>query len=320
MIDRHPDVADPFLVLEPMPTLGDYARAYGDRLAEHYENLGVIVIPRLPIDFDFEFLQQLVFPREWKKVGTLNGIEQPVIVRHGSHIAPDPGHPLMTILGEVPRAVYLQSQIASFDSQLRLALHTLFPRYYSLGKVVNITWRLTETRDEGMHLDVFDQGRPTSAALRAQHRVKIFVNIDSEPRRWRVSYTLPELLKHCRDQLPDELPDDLNVLNSVLDKVGALDQLPAHGVAYPGLSAVIVNAEAVAHEVVFGRRMVAGEFVCDSADMLDPSRHTHACLSRWLGDAHLRIADDPARIAREYANLMGSYEFKQSTAAGQDTA
>ena len=75
----------------------------------------------------------------------------------------------------------------------------------------------------------------------------------------------------------------------------------------------------VAHEVVFGRRMVAGEFICDSADMLDPSRHTHACLARWLGDAGLRIADDPDRVAREYADLMGSYEFKQSAEAAQRT-
>jgi len=317
MIERHPEVPDPFLVLEPMATLGDYARAYGDRLADHYERLGAIVIPQLPIDFDLEFLQQLEFPRDWKKVGTLNGIEQPVIVRKGGQIAPDATHPLVTILGEIPVAVYVQSQIARFNSQLRLALRVLFPRYYSLEKNVNITWRLTESRDEGMHLDVFDQGRPMSARLRAQHRVKIFVNIDSEPRRWRVSYDLPELLKRCRNQLPDELPDDVNVLNSVLDKVGVLDDLPAHRVAYPAMSAVIVNAEAVAHEVVFGRRMVAGEFICDSADMLDPSRHTHACLARWLGEAGLRIADDPARVAREYADLMGSYEFKQSAEAAQ---
>lgn len=311
MIERHPDVPDPFLVLEPMQTLGDYARAYGDRLAEHYEKLGVIVVPRLPIDFDLDFLQQLTFPREWKKIGTLNGIEQPVIVRKGGQIAPDPAHPLVAILGEIPLAVYVQSQIARFNSQLRIALRVLFPRYYSLERNVNITWRLTETRDESMHLDVFDRGQPLSAKLRARHRVKIFVNIDSEPRRWRVSYDLPELLKRCQDQLPDELPDDLNVLNHVLDKIGVLDALPSHRVAYPTMSAVIVNAEAVAHEVVFGRRMVAGEFICDSADMLDPSRHTHACLARWLGEAGVRIAEDPARVAREYADLMGSYEFKQ---------
>jgi len=317
VIERHPDLPDPFLVLERMETLGDYARAYGDRLAEHYEALGVIVIPHLPIDFDLAFLQQLAFPREWKKIGTLNGIEQPVIVRHGAQIAPDPSHPLVKILKEIPLAVYVQSQVARFNSQLRIALRGLFPRYYSLERNVNITWRLSETRDEGMHLDVFDNGRPMNARLRAQHRVKIFVNIDSEPRRWRVSYDLPELLKRCRDQLPEELPDDVNVLNNVLDKIGVLDALPAHRVAYPTMSAVIVNAEAVAHEVVFGRRMVAGEFICDAADMLDPSRHTHACLARWLGAAGLRIAEDPASVAREYADLMGSYELKQSVAAAQ---
>ncbi|MDX1376075.1 MAG: hypothetical protein R3357_10955 [Burkholderiales bacterium] len=311
MIERHPDLPDPFLVLEPRERAGDYARSYGDRLAEHYEKLGAIVIPRLPIDFDLEFLQQLVFPREWKKIGTLNGVDRPVIARSGGQIAPDASHPLIEILGEIPLAVYVQSQIARFNSQLRNALRVLFPRYYSLEENVNITWRLTETRDEGMHLDVFNSGRPLSAGLRSRHRVKIFVNIDSEPRRWRVSYALPELLRRCRDQLPDELPDDLNVLNNVLDKLGVLDALPAHQVAYPAMSAVIVNAEAVAHEVVYGRRMVAGEFILDSADMLDPSRHTHACLAGWLDEAGVRIADDPARIAREYADLMGSYEYKQ---------
>jgi hypothetical protein len=317
MIERHPELPDPFLVLERMETLGDYARAYGDRLAEHYEALGAIVIPRLPLDFDLAFLQQLEFPREWKKVGTLNGIEQPVIVRKDAQIAPDPAHPLVAILKEIPLAVYVQSQVARFNSQLRIAMRTLFPRYFSLEKNVNITWRLTETRDEGMHLDVFDNGRPMNARLRAQHRVKVFVNIDTEPRRWRVSYDLPALLKRSRDQLPEALPDDLNVLNNVLDKVGVLDDLPAHQVAYPTLSAVIVNAEAVAHEVVFGRRMVAGEFICDSADMLDPSRHTHACLTRWLAEAGFRIAPDPAAVARQYADLVGSYELKQSVAAAQ---
>jgi hypothetical protein len=317
MIERHPGLPDPFLVLERMDTPGDYARAYGDRLAEHYESLGAIVIPHLPIDFDLAFLQQLEFPREWKKVGTLNGIERPVIVRKDAQIAPDPAHPLVAILKEIPLAVYVQSQVARFNSQLRIALRTLFPRYFSLENNVNITWRLTETRDEGMHLDVFDNGRPMNSRLRAQHRVKIFVNIDTEPRRWRVSDALPELLKRCRDQLPDALPDDLNVLNNVLDKVGVLDDLPSHRVAYPTLSAVIVNAEAVAHEVVFGRRMVAGEFICDSADMLDPSRHTHACLARWLAEAGFRIAPDPAEVARQYAELIGSYELKQSLAAAQ---
>lgn len=320
MIERHCDLPDPFLVLERMDTLGDYARSYGDGLAEHYEKLGAIVIPDLPIDCDLEFLQKLQFPREWKKVGTLNRIDEPVIVRTGGQIVPDAAHPLVAILGDVPTAVYAQSQIARLNSQLRVALRALFPRYYSLEKTVNITWRLTETRDEGMHLDVFDGGRPLSAKQRGLHRIKIFLNIDTEPRRWRVSYALPDLLKHCRDQLPDELPDDLNVLNSVLDKIGVFDDLPAHQVAYPTRSAVLVNAEAVVHEVVFGRRMVAGEFICESTDMLDPACSTHACLARWLAEAGLRIADDPSRVAREYSDLMGTYEFKQMTMSGEASA
>src|SRR5204863_476495 len=80
---------------------------------------------------------------------------------------------------------------------LRTGLRILFPRYYSLQEG-NITWRLTETSEEGLHLDYFDQGAPIRPDFKARHRVKIFINVDSEARRWRVSHDLPEALKRCR--------------------------------------------------------------------------------------------------------------------------
>ena len=37
---------------------------------------------------------------------------------------------------------------------------------------------------------------------------------------------MPGVLDECRGQLPGELPDDLNVVNNVIDKVGVLKNLP----------------------------------------------------------------------------------------------
>jgi hypothetical protein len=301
-------VADRFLVLEAEESFGDYARAHRDRLAEHYEEHGVIVLPRVPINFDLEFFQGLSFPAEWKKIGTVNGIEAPLIERRGGRVGVNHQHPLLDLFKQVPLASYVQSQIASFNAQLRAGLRALFPRYFSLQEA-NITWRLTETSKEGLHLDVFDGGAPLSRELKARHRLKVFINIDSEARTWRVSHDLPEVLKRCRSAMPAALPDDINVVNSVIDKLGVLDELPGHKVDYPPLSAVIVNAELVAHEVLRGRRLVAGEFWCDERDMIDPVKHSHRSLARWLADGGYQIAPDAFAVAREYADLVGSYDL-----------
>jgi hypothetical protein len=123
-----------------------------------------------------------------------------------------------------------------------------------------------------------------------------------------VSHDLPEVLMRGRGSLPKALPNDLNVVNSVIDKIGVLDGEPGHRVDYPPMSAIIVNAELVAHEVVSGKRMVAAEFSCDEADMLEPEKHSHRALAGWLSDSGYEIASDASAVARAYADLPGSYE------------
>ncbi len=288
------------MVLERQKSFGDYARAYGSALAEHCENHGIIVMPFVPIDFDLELLQSITFPQEWKKIGTANGIEKSFFVREGNEVRVRQDHPFIQL--GVERGAYLQSQIASFDSQLREGLRALFPAYHSLQEG-NITWRLTETVEESLHLDTFGDGGPSMPLHKRAHRVKIFINIDREPRVWRTSLDLPGVLHACRDELPMELPDDVNVVNGLIHKFGVLKNLPCHRIAFPTMSAVISNAEVVAHEVVYGRRVVGGEFVCDQDDMLDPGKLVHRCLKKWLEADEYTIEPDAALIAQRYADM-----------------
>jgi hypothetical protein len=311
MIVRNPRLRDHFLVLDRHESFGDYARAYGSAIAEHYENNGVIVIPFMPIAFDREFFQKLEFPPEWKKVGTANGIERPLVVRREGELAFAGDHPLVQRFGQTAIAIYAQEQIATFNAQLRQGLSLLFPRYFSLREG-NITWRLTETVEEGMHFDVFRGGVPLDPEGKSLHRVKLFVNIDDEPRRWRTTCDMPAALKAGRGLLPDELPDDVNVVCDLIDKFGLLKTLPAHALAYPAMSAVIVNGETVAHEVVYGRRVVAGEFICLAKDMLSPHKLSHRCMPGWLRDAGYRVAAQAALIAAKYAHMKGSYALLQA--------
>jgi hypothetical protein len=304
MIRLDSALPDHFLVLERRESFEDYARAYGDSIAEHYENRGVVVVPWMPIDFDRRFFLDLKMPARWKKIGTINGIERPVLAADGK---PDARHPFVSGFQDLESARHAQEEIARFNSQLRRGLAMLLAPYRRILEG-NISWRLCETLEEGLHVDVFNRGRPMDPEYRSLHRIKIFINIDDEPRRWRTSLDLPGILERARGVLPRALPDDVNVVNDLIDKLDALKDAPAHKVDYPTLSAVLVNSELVAHEVLYGRRMIAGEFACSRDDMLDPDKHSYGCLARWIQDAGYSIDPDAAAVAERHAHMKGSYQ------------
>jgi hypothetical protein len=309
MIQLDPALADHFLVLEHHESFEDYARAYGDAIAEHYENRGVVIVPRMPIQFDRRFFLDLKVPARWKKIGTINGIERPVLGADGQ---PDTRHPFVAGFGDLELARHAQQEIARFNSQLRRGLALLLDPYRRIFEG-NISWRLRETVEEGLHVDVFNRGRPMDPEYKSLHRIKIFINIDDQPRRWRTSLDLPGILARARGLLPRALPDDLNVVNNLIDKFHVLKDAPAHRVDYPTMSAVLVNAELVAHEVLYGHRVIAGEFACARDEMLDPGKHSYACLARWIGNAGYAIDPDAAAVAERHAQMKGSYERLQES-------
>ena len=172
MIELNANVPDHFLVLERKETFGDYARTYGKALAEHYENRGVIVVPFMPITFDLALFQSIPFPLEWKKIGTENGIEESVFVREGTKL---PTGRIIRFAGSKwarngrltcsPRSPV---SIGSSAADCKCCF-----RFIDSLQDVNITWRLTETREEGMHLDYFDGGAPTMPGAKLAHGAKI---------------------------------------------------------------------------------------------------------------------------------------------------
>jgi hypothetical protein len=269
----------------------------------------------MPISFDRDFFRELSFPPEWKKIGSVNGIDRSVLERRGGMIAFAGNHPLVQRFGQSVLSAYAQAQIASFNAQLRQGLSQLFPRYFSLQEG-NITWRLTETAEEGMHFDVFRGGEALSGEFKSLHRVKLFINIDDEPRRWRTSHDMPEALKAGRGLLPEELADDVNVVCGVIDRFGLLKAQPAHTLEYPTMSAVFANGETLSHEVVYGRRVVGVEFICQARDMLAPQKLSHRCISGWLREAGYRVAADASQVAAKYADMKGSYALLQAARKG----
>lgn len=219
-ITKHPEVADYFLID------GDPA-AFPD----HYDRDGVIVVRRFPLDFDLALFQQVTFPPKWKKIGTINGLERPF-----------EESPLANVV-EVGRT--LHSQITAVNAQIRATLRDMFPAFPM--KKDNITWRLTETGPEAMHFDV--------VTGTAKKRLKAFINIDAEPRHWRMSHRLTEAAAALSMDLPTTQPERSRAINSA----PGFQNLPAHDVLFPALTAIICNGETIAHQVVRGRRCIAFE-------------------------------------------------------------
>ena len=210
-IARHSDVPDNIFALEPHETIGDYARVYRDEIARRYENYNIVYIPRFRMAIDLPFFQALNVPAAHAKLGIINGIEDGVYTRNGANVTFNHSHRLYKLVKSENLAGYLQHQIRACNDQVREALRVLFPRYYSLF-CGNITWRMTDTPKSIMHNDHFYQGESTVEQLSHIHKIKIFINIDVEPRQWRTSFTLPEILARYQCELSTSLPVDRNLI------------------------------------------------------------------------------------------------------------
>jgi hypothetical protein len=150
----------------------------------------------------------------------------------------------------------------------------LFPRYRLLEGTANITFRLCPTRDEAMHIDHYRGGNP---GLR-EHRLKLFINLDSEQRYWRVGDTLFTLIRKLRQRLPQILPETVNEVSGLINEM--LADLPGHDLLYPQLSCVIGNGETIAHQVRYGNRVIGFEWRVDPATMRAADRLAYHQLQR----------------------------------------
>lgn len=276
VVERNPEIDDNVVVLDRHDSIPGYIKTYGSRLAEWYEDHKAIVVPYWPLPIDLDFLQSITMPTKLKKVGSANGIDGPLFARQQDKFVAT--NPLLILNMGMMEKIYLRDQIQMAFRQIRLDIARLFGGYRLLE--ANMTFRCVPTRDEGMHLDTF-----TSAEASPMHRLKFFLNIDSQNREWRTSYSLPRALEVYRHLLAD-IPAGIgrNDLNHALN-AKLKDILPRHRISYPPLSCVIANGETVFHEVLYGNRMIAGEFFTDVRTMQAPDKF----IGRQVAEAMQRL-------------------------------
>lgn len=235
------------------------------RLAEIYESGGLLLFskPDLPIaTADWAFLDSLPSPRcsraqdekRFKKAKLRD-----IMWRW------KPGHVLEALGFDEAKAKRLQAIIPPVNERLRAIVPVLFPGY----KVVreNISWRLTETGPEEPHYDSYGYEEDEL------HTVRIFVNLDNEPRRWAVGPPVGETLRKYPNVWAPYKDRHPNIINDKINKMLPWSEIPMGEISFAPGALWLVNSQIVAHAILWGRRMVAATFKIDPKTMACPEKN-----------------------------------------------
>ncbi len=232
-------------------------------------NDALILVEKSGFSLDMNFLSKIVFGPEFKKLSSRKHITEFPFIMKKNETHRKTRNVLCSFVKNDTVIGKMTFEFREIERSLtHFAELFLFGQYRILDSA--LSYRFCATSDEGMHFDTFKAG--LSGKFRPSRRtLKIFLNVDSEPRIWRVGPTLHEFCRVNRDRLPDEVPADVNTFCYVIDKLGFLDDASYQQVEIPPGGMMIGNGTMVAHQVVYGNRMVCLEAIAQSIDPEHPS-------------------------------------------------
>jgi hypothetical protein len=277
IIVRDPQLAD-YIVEHELRSEADQAE-----VRRLYEEGYLVLLRGLRFDLDLDFLNSVDF----------DAPGPPDILHKVKKIG---GHKLLALTAESTgsldrfvfenifgsdkgKLAYFQEQVKSGNAQSDALYGKLFPRYQATRTVH--TWRFTETMYENLHWDVFGIPEPF-------HQVRIFTNIASSPRLWRVSHRSDEFAESKYDafdlaRFAGRLGDDLIrfVNKDILHgKTPCLDRQPKHHIAFAQGDVWICETRLLAHQIYHGERAFAAMYFSDLNDMYQPELAFEARIQR----------------------------------------
>ena len=278
-IFRHPDVEDYFHLLD----LQEEPEALARKATALYESGRVIVLKDHRIDFDAGVLSGVRFDEQATKK-----FKSIAFLKHFRPLAAheEPAEPYRELLatafrGDRRRMNAFAQQVGSINAQVDALLKRLFPGYRI--ERPSITWRLHETINENLHVDVYNEDQP-------MHHVRLFVNLDTAPRIWHTSHSLEHLLRNSLHLLDDEFvrtatPGRIcHALNFAVfkgfEEAGREGQ-PKHIVFFEPGEVWAVDSRKVSHQIFFGRTALSTEHAIAESSMADPASHYYRLVERY---------------------------------------
>lgn len=286
-IFRHPSVEDYFHELDCNAEASSVAATAG-RL---YEAGQVIVLRNAKIDCDREFLSKLRLTNQsvFKKLKSIGLGDR---YRKTPEVFEDTIH--TDFGGDDGMFKHFTQQVTSVNAQVSNLVRILFPKYSVVRP--SITWRMTETVNENLHVDVYNEDLPN-------HHIRVFVNLDVVPRIWHTSHTLETLLERHLDLLDEQTVRGASAgrichaLNFAVFKgfeEAGREGSPKHIAFFEPGEVWAVDSRKVSHQIFYGRKALSTEYAVRADSMLDPSRHYFEIVerhrTRWLASRGRQVA------------------------------
>lgn len=289
-IFKHPALEDYFHEVD----FGADDRDLAKLATDLYEKGQMFVLRGAVVEFDREFFSQLAFVGDpgFKKMKSLS---------FGHRLSHDAAATQQLSLkyfgGDSGRLRYFTEQIALVNKQVAGFIDRLFPSYQVIRP--SITWRLSETINENLHIDVYNEDLP-------DHHVRLFVNLDIVPRIWHTSFTLDGLLKQhlglldekfIRTATPGRICHALNFAVFKGFEEAGREGCPKHIAFFDPGEVWVVDSRKVSHQIFFGRKALSTEYAIKPESMTTPTQHYFSIVERRRAE-YLESADHGRAVHR----------------------
>jgi 3-deoxy-D-manno-oct-2-ulosonic acid (Kdo) hydroxylase len=276
-IELNSRVANPFVRMDWNEEGHDPA-GFRSELVRLYELGKVIILENAPFQINFALLNKISLPqgRTFQKLSD-KFLCAPKLYRA------DVRRLLYDAFGiDVMLYLDFRREVGRLSASLRDFARDVFQTYRFLK--LDVSWRFTPTGPEGLHVDYFKR-------VEDLHYLRIFLNVDHQPRVWTVSHQLEELIERYSKEarLLELIQAPSNAVCSrlnevVFDHVNALPRsaMDRHTASFAPGEVWLCETRLNSHEIYSGHRLVATDFYVHPASMLDPSQRVEARVKRSL--------------------------------------
>lgn len=284
-IRLNPNVANFIVQMDWRDAQGD-EQGFSDELVRRYEAGDLIILKNAPLRFDYALLNRVSLPegRRFQKLSD-RFIAYPKLYK------PDVARFMLQTFASRPLLyARFRGEVRRVSNDIRRFLGSVF-RGYRFGKM-GVSWRFTRTGPESLHVDYF---APKSDV----DYLRLFVNIDEEPRIWTVSHQLEELIRRnyrrvnlaaLRDAPAHEIC--LHVTRQVLMPLTLLppEETDRHVIEFEQGDVWLCESRINSHQIYAGRRMIATDFYVDPLSLRDPSQRLEARVRRTMQECEQAMA------------------------------
>lgn len=246
------------------------------QIVDAFEDGKCIIFRDWIVDFDKEFFSdfELHNNREAKKLKSF--------VRDGEDVD---RKRLEFQVGQCAKDPALVDEFVDHAERISAQVVPLINRIFGNSEYLDrrLTWRLLETVNENLHIDVY-------GAEKTDFQIRMFVNLDAVPRIWHTSHSLEDMLEKFGHLLTDDELASLGptalckVLNyrvfGGVDNAGH-DGQPKHTAFFQPGEVWMVDSRRISHQIFYGRRALSCDYLATPQSMNDPSKHYLLSVERY---------------------------------------